>query len=173
MHPTVSARTASRLRSSRILGLTAILVLVAAPALADVYKWIDAQGAIHYTDRPPPADAKLVSVESGGGSHSQRPPPAPAPAAVTPTSPGAAPLPPPTPEQSARLKKSVDADVAGARAEQCKGAQERYQKYVGSRRIFREGASKERVYLSDAEADQERVNARREVEELCGEAPAQ
>ena len=172
MHPTVPATRASRLRSGRVLWLAATLTLVALPALADVYKWLDVQGNIHYSDRPPPADAKLLSVEAARGIVSQRPPPPPA-APPPSVAPGAVPLPPPTPEQANRLKKVVDADVAGARAEQCKGAQERYQKYVGSRRIFREGSNKERVYLTDAEADQERVNARREIEDLCGEAPAQ
>ncbi len=170
MHPTVPAPSPSRLRTGRVLWAAAALALVAVPAFADVYKWLDPQGRIHYTDRPPPPDAKLVSVEAGGGTHSQHAAPPPAPAAATPGGPQ---LPPPSPTEAARLKKSVDADVAGARAEQCKTAQEHYQKYVTSRKIFREGPNKERVYLTDAEADLERVSARRDVEELCGAAPAQ
>ena len=170
MHPTVPAPSPSRLRTGRVLWAAAALALLATPAFADVYKWLDPQGRIHYTDRPPPADAKLVSVEAGGGTHSQHAAPAPAGGAAAPA---AAPLPAPTPTEAARLKKSVDADVAGARAEQCKTAQEHYQKYVTSRRIFREGPHKERIYLPDAEADLARMNARRDVEELCGSAPAQ
>ncbi len=168
MHPTVPAPSPSRLRTGRVLWAAAALALVAVPALADVYKWLDPQGRVHYTDRPPPPDAKLVSVEAGGGTHGPHAVPAPA---ATPSA--GQQLPPPTPTEAARLKKSVDADVAGARAEQCKTAQEHYQKYVTSRKIFREGPNKERVYLTDAEADLERVNARRDVEELCGAAPAQ
>ena len=67
MHPTVPAIRTSRLRSGRVLWLAATLTLVALPALADVYKWLDVQGNIHYSDRPPPADAKLLSVEAARG----------------------------------------------------------------------------------------------------------
>jgi hypothetical protein len=39
-----------------------ILVLIAAlaamPANAELYKWVDADGNVHYTDTPPPASAK-------------------------------------------------------------------------------------------------------------------
>jgi hypothetical protein len=147
-----------------------LLIGASAPALADVYKWVDTQGHVHYSDLPPPGDAKLLSVEAGAGTRHTERPPAPA-AAPTPAAPAPAPLPPGTPKEMARLKQSVDTDVASTRAVQCKAAQDRYQGYVNSRRIFREGANKERVYLTDAEADSERINARREVEELCGDAP--
>jgi hypothetical protein len=159
---------------ARALWLAAGLVLLigaTTPADADVYKWVDTQGHVHYSDLPPPGDAKLLSVESGAGTHRGERPPAPAPTAAPPPAPVPIPLPPGTPKEMARLKQSVDTDVASTRAAQCKAAQERYQGYVNSRRIFREGANKERVYLSDAEADAERVNARREVEELCAHAP--
>ena len=169
MHPTAPVPSPSRFRAGRVLCLAAALALIAAPALADVYKWMDAQGRVHYTDRPPPTDGKLVSVETGGGTRGQHASPAPAAAPAPANAPQ---LPPPSPAEAARLRKTVDADVAGARAEQCKAAQEHYQKYVTSRKIFREGANKERVYLSDAEADAERVNARRDVEELCSGPPA-
>lgn len=160
-------------RSAHPLWLAAsftLLIGAMAPAAADVYKWADGQGHVHYSDLPPPGDAKLLSVEPGAGTrHVERAaPPAAAPAPASPTP---APLPPSTPQERARLKQSVDTDVASTRATQCKAAQEHYQSYVSSRRIFREGANKERVYLSDAEADAERINARREVEELCAEAP--
>jgi hypothetical protein len=175
MHPTAPIPSPSRHLAGRALCLAVALTLVAAPALADVYKWLDSQGRIHYTDRPPPADAKLLSVEAGGGTHSQRtaPTPTPPPAPAAQPAPAAPPpLPPQSAADAARTRKTVDADVAGARAEQCKTAQEHYQKYVTSRRIYREGPNQERIYLSDAEADAERVNARREVDEVCGGAPA-
>jgi len=141
----------------------ATLLAAAMPAAADVYKWLDPQGHTHYSDRPPPADAKLLSVEPGAGTHhAERAPPPAAPTAAAPAPASAA--------DAARLKQQVDADVASTRAAQCKAAQERYQNYVGSRRIFKEGANQERIYLSDAEAETERLNARRAVAELCGDA---
>jgi len=35
-----------------------VLALVAAPALAQMYRWVDEQGRVRYTDTPPPASAK-------------------------------------------------------------------------------------------------------------------
>lgn len=44
----------------RIL-LALVLVLQAFPAAAQLYRWTDASGRVHYTDTPPPADAKRVA----------------------------------------------------------------------------------------------------------------
>jgi glutaredoxin len=38
------------------------LALLAAPAMAGVYKWTDSQGRIHYSDTPPPA-AKATQLK--------------------------------------------------------------------------------------------------------------
>ncbi|GAA5179536.1 hypothetical protein GCM10025771_21810 [Niveibacterium umoris] len=49
--------------------LIAILCCAAAlPALAGVYKWVDANGKVHYSDQPPPsADASSVSITRPSG----------------------------------------------------------------------------------------------------------
>jgi len=39
------------------LALALLLVLTAQPAQAKMYKWVDAQGNVHYTDTPPPESA--------------------------------------------------------------------------------------------------------------------
>jgi hypothetical protein len=38
--------------------LTLVIVLAAMPAGAELYKWVDADGNVHYTDTPPPANAR-------------------------------------------------------------------------------------------------------------------
>lgn len=47
--------TGSSMAYSLVLAL--FLVLVAQPAQAKMYKWVDAQGNVHYTDTPPPESA--------------------------------------------------------------------------------------------------------------------
>ncbi len=54
--------------------------LAAGSAWAQTYKWTDARGRTHYTDTPPPADAKTVIekkmqanvVETSGGSYAEK-----------------------------------------------------------------------------------------------------
>jgi hypothetical protein len=141
-------------------------VCFAPPSEANVYKWKDVQGRIHYTDRPPPPDGVLISVEQTSNVHRND---APAPSRASTASP------PParsgneslSPAQQAQLRSSVQNDVSAAQGEQCKLAQERYQSYVKSRRLYKEGDNKERVYLSDAELEEARVNAKREMDEAC------
>lgn len=35
---------------------------------AEVYRWVDSAGSVHYTDRPPPASIKQVKTLSGKGN---------------------------------------------------------------------------------------------------------
>ncbi len=44
--------------------LALALLLCSAAASAQVYKWVDASGKTHYTDKPPPASAKQSQVKS-------------------------------------------------------------------------------------------------------------
>jgi len=67
-----------------------------------------------------------------------------------------------------RNAQAVKKDVNAARATQCKDAQDKYQKAVEARRVYRTGKDGEREYLSDTEADQLRLNARVEMDTACG-----
>lgn len=44
----------------RIAGLIALLAAALAVQAQPVYRWVDKQGKVHYSDQPPPADAKQV-----------------------------------------------------------------------------------------------------------------
>src|SRR5512134_1712616 len=45
------------------------VLLFAAPALAQTtYRWVDPEGKVHYSDKPPPAAAKDVKQRSMGGA---------------------------------------------------------------------------------------------------------
>jgi hypothetical protein len=65
-------------------------------------------------------------------------------------------------------RKAVQKDVAAVRVEQCKQAQDKYQKAVAARRVYRLNKAGEREYLSDAEMEQARIAARLEVDRTCG-----
>lgn len=143
---------------------------LATSADAAVYKWVDPQGRVHYSDRPPPPEGKLLSVDMSEHARGEPRPTASTPStasAPSGTSSSAA-----APGAPKSLKQAVDADVASAREERCKAAQDRYQMYIKSRRLYKEGPNKERIYLSDSELETERVNAKREADESCAGADA-
>jgi len=152
-------------RGALVLAAGMACAWLAAPATATVYKWSDAHGLIHYTDLPPPPDGKLISIDSTydrAKAQSARPEPARPRAPPRVRTPSAT--------EQAQLKQTVASDVANAQAGDCKQAQDRYQNYVRSRHLYKEGPNKERIYLTDAELETERVNAKREVDEACASA---
>lgn len=147
--------------------------LAAGAAAETVYKWVDGQGQIHYTDLPPrQSDARILGIvhnagvldeeesgddyddegddDSGNGATT-------APSGMTTT---------PEPPVSQAAMQAAQNDAAKAKVEQCKAAQDRYQRYVESRRLFREEGGK-RVYLSDQELAEARARAKQAVDDYC------
>ncbi|MCC7461047.1 MAG: hypothetical protein IT480_01155 [Gammaproteobacteria bacterium] len=74
----------------------------------------------------------------------------------------------PSPAAVAATRQVVQQDMDEARAEACKKARERYQQSLTVRRIYRTNKDGEREYLSDAEADQLRMNSKLGMDEACG-----
>jgi hypothetical protein len=135
-------------------------------ALADVYRSVDAQGHVLYSDTPSPG-AERVRVTS----NSQR-------LAAQTSAPAGNPRPTaPSTSKSAdsihdqiekdEAARTVQHEVAQTRADQCKKAQDQYQQSIQARRIYNTDASGERQYLSDAEAEQARVNAKVAMDDAC------
>jgi hypothetical protein len=146
-----------------ILSLGALVVLVAsAMAQADVYRWVDAQGEVHYSDRWVPGSV-LIKVERSRAT----------PQAVSNTRAAeqnrlAVTNDRINAQQAQNLdSRAVQRDVQEARTTQCKEAKEQYEKSIQARRIFRTGKDGEREYLSDAEADEWRLKARADMQEAC------
>jgi len=155
--------------------LASLLAGLAAVATAEtVYKWVDSSGQVHYTDLPPrQGDAKILSVyqkESGmsdeeesdngdysdeGDSDAQG-----SQQSGEPTT--------PEPPVSDEAMQSAANDAAKAEVEQCKAAQDRYQRYIESRRLFRETTDGKREYLTDKELTEARGRAKQAVDDYCG-----
>jgi hypothetical protein len=159
------------LRSAAMLRPVIITALIAAGlcsvAHADVYRWVDDKGQPHYTDRWVPG-SQLIS--------SSRPHAQSAPDTST-SDPGKAVN---TANQraddKAAAKKNADAakaDAAKLGQEQCKQAKERYQKAIEARRIYKpaQPGDTDRVFMSDAETDTYRAQARSDVTVACGSPP--
>ena len=149
---------------------TALLFLVAALAFAGsalasetIYKWTDADGNVHYGDRPSgaPSEERLVltyqrtdqtavqgRIQARLDRQAER--------------------------DEARAQREEDkqeaADEAAAAAERqqaCADARDRLDAYLESRRLYRTDANGERVYLDDAARDEAQRKAAEKVTELC------
>ncbi len=161
---------------SRISRVFAALVLTGIGAVAaaeTVYKWVDGAGQVHYTDLPPrQGDAKILGMyqqESGdideegagddyaaGGNDDGGAPDASSDVLGT-----------PEPPVSDAAMAAAEADALKAKVEQCKLAQDRYQRYIESRRLFRETADGKRQYLTDKELTEARARAKQAVDDHC------
>jgi hypothetical protein len=124
-------------------------------ARADVYKSVDAQGQVHYSDQWSPGAELMKGMQT-----------VPGPAAAAPTKP--ADNTPPPPRVDEKTTQAVQADVAAAQAEQCKQAKDAYDKAIHARHLYRDGKDGAREYLSDTDADQQRVQMRQAMDTACG-----
>src|SRR5262245_31233524 len=146
----------------RILAIAGALLGLASVAQADVWRWTDPNGTIHYSDNWVPGST-LVKTDSKNGYSESAPSSASAPSSSN----GAA----PTPSEQAeaqRNQRQVAEDMAKAKADQCKKATENYQKAIQSRRIYQGKPGGEREYLSDKDADAYRLQLLNARKEACG-----
>lgn len=107
-----------------------ILAAAAAPAFAQVFKWVDERGVTHYGERPP-SGAKATEVQDKLAS----PPPSRAPASPAPkgetrasksgepiANPGPTGVPPPSPAPAAKAPLTPQEQQAAARKAECDSA---------------------------------------------------
>ena len=141
--------------------LLTLAALAAGNAVADVYMYKDEKGNTQYTDKPPLLPAERLNVQSqrtdtvAAQERSQ--------AAVQRTNSNA----PPAAGNSTADKRAAAETTAKDKAERCIKARERYDKYMNSPRLFEEGKDGERRYLTDAELDAARNQAKVSMEAMC------
>ena len=138
--------------------LCAALLAWSGLASAFVYKWVDAEGKIHYGDRPPDGvHAELVDLLGTHESRAGRPNSGtPAPDSKT-----------AAPDAGDATKKAVEEDVATAHEKQCADAQARYKQLIEGRKLYKTGADGERQYLTSDEIDAMRLSAKQDVDTNC------
>ncbi|HEX3835975.1 MAG TPA: DUF4124 domain-containing protein [Steroidobacteraceae bacterium] len=142
----------------RISIALAALAAVVTAANADVYKTVDAQGQVHYSDQWS-LGAELIKSDHSHSVPGPAEAPAPGPNDHT-LAPDAG---------KAAAAKQVQSDMAALHAEQCKQLKEQYDKVMRARRIYQPGgdSSAPKQYMSDADADAERVKTRQAMDEAC------
>lgn len=144
--------------------VAALLLLTAGTQASEVYKTTDAQGRPIYTDKPVslPAERIGVKTSSTDPADAQRryddemKQMTSADAASEATTARSA--------EAQKAREMTDED----RARRCQDARQRYESYLTARRLYEPGsADGERRYLSDAEIDAARADAKQLVDEFC------
>ena len=150
---------------------TIALILGAAlstAAASEIYKWVDAEGNVHYGDRPTGDGTTAQTRIERVAIASRRTSTAQVQSGV-----------------QARLDREAernDARAAAAeaqeeadklraeaedRAEKCTAYRERLERFVTSRRLYRVDDSGERQYLDDSQIEAARAKVQEQVEEYC------
>jgi hypothetical protein len=159
----------------RLLVLGSMLVFTAL-ASAQMYRWVDKDGRVHYTATPPPAGVKARTLQAPVAP----PPPVSDDAAKDAGAKDArkGPLTPAEQEQEFRKrrleaqkaaeKEALAAKEAETKRENCTRAREALATFESGQRISRANAQGERYYLDDNAHAREADAARRAVQDWCG-----
>ena len=154
------------MRHSTILAAIAGALICAAAQAGDVYKYVDERGNTLYTDKPLPG---AVRVSTG----TQRPPEVAQQAYATQQAAANRQLGDSNQritdaQSNQRIAATVAKDLEATRADRCKKARADYQTSIQSRRMYNEDKDGKRTYLNDAQLSQQRVEAAKQVEAICG-----
>jgi uncharacterized protein DUF4124 len=149
------------------LVLSVLLLGLAPQTYAQLYKWVDSEGHVHYTDTPPPPDArqdqKLNIKKNEPGSTAT-------PAGEAPAGPQS------TAEKELDFKKrKVEQEQTQAKSaqkdkemqEQCENARRRLYTYQDAGRIYTIDEKGERVYPEDSERQRYIDEARGDIAKYC------
>jgi hypothetical protein len=168
-------------RMNRSFIVLAACLLPALPAGAQMYKWTDADGKVHYSDQPPPDSAKQSSTLA------KPRPAAPAAAPATPaegkpdaaSKPDTASKPRSVAEQEmefrkrrlekaeADAKRQKEAEQAKEKQRNCEVAKQRVAQLQAGGRITKSAPNGEHVFMEDAEIARELVDARKTADSWC------
>ncbi len=139
--------------------IVAASALAATASLADVYKWTDASGRVHYSDKPRTVAAEKLKVRSARTDYQRLE--ADRQAAIERAEVEA--------EEAVKSaeKEARQAEVERVRTENCERARRNLNRVNAAQRLYEVEANGERRYLSEAEIESRRQSARDDVATYC------
>lgn len=145
------------------IAITLILVMAGTAIAGDIYKWTDEEGNVHFGDKPVGEQPERLAIQSNptDPARIQAMAQARRDAAAKAAEEAAA------AESEGPSEEELQA-AANERAQKCTTYRAQLQKYVTSRRLYREDESGERVYLDEGEMQAAREKVESRVEEFCG-----
>lgn len=147
-----------------LLGLAVLALTTGSAAMAnEIYKWTDENGNVHYGDRPSGSATEqrmaLSYRRTDTGSLQQRVKSHADSVAARQERKAAA-----AEEAKAADEKAAE---AAANAKKCDGYRAQLETFVQSRRLYREDANGERVYLDEAQTQEARTRVENLIAENC------
>jgi hypothetical protein len=145
--------------------LLILLMLASTNTFAAISKWVDAQGQVHYSDRPPPPDEKSETLRSASGAQDSASSSVDATKTIV--------------EREAELKKdkaekqsAADKSAQKKAAEDalkanCANTQENLRSLQSGERIMEINANGERSYIDDAQRQQRIDKAQQAISNYC------
>jgi len=156
----------------RIVSSIVLVLLATTSAYCEVYKWIDPDGTVHYSDQAPQGavQEQTLGIKSGtSGTEAPRTEKA-APKSAAPKT---------YIEQDAEFRKrQVEAEAKRAKEEKaladakdrqqnCEHARSSLQSLQSGQRVVKYNEKSERVYIEDNEREREIANAQKGVDSWC------
>lgn len=149
-----------------------LLLLISENSFAELNKWVDESGKVHYSDQPPPTTVKAKTLRSTSGS-----------AAITSASGVAAASAPAAPktiaEREAELKKAQkekkeaadkaakEQSDADANKANCNAAQQNLRTLQSGVRMMEIDAKGERSFMGDEQRQQRITKAQQDISTFC------
>lgn len=145
---------------------------------AEIYKWKDKNGAIRYSDTPPPSNVKQEAI---GGKKVVSPTGKEPLTSIENTPPAKVsdlPTAPVNSEDAAATQRQRNAEAeknnkqekeaeAKRKAENCKAAKANFETYTQGGRIYKMNEKGEREYVNDAGLEEGKAKAQQEINENC------
>ena len=162
------------MKSLHLLLVLVVFSLTATLSHAEIYKWKDKNGAIRYSDTPPPSNIKQEALSGKKTVQATGKEPLTAVAAPTKEVPKesmnkedeAAKQRQRNAEAEKRNKQEKEAE-AKRKAENCKAARANFETYKQGGRVYKMNEKGEREYLDDKELTEGKAKAQSEIDENC------
>lgn len=150
-------------RYSLLLAVTAALLTGATAMAGEIYTWIDKDGGVHYEDRPiadtPIERVQIVSRNTDNTAVKARVDERLQAKAIIQQVASEAP-----PEMSRQDRRAEQEKRQG----KCQEYRSRLERFLRSRRLYKEGESGEREYLDEAATLAARDRVQGQIKEYCG-----
>lgn len=150
-------------RIALIFVSAAAMLAVGSTIAGEIYKWTDADGNVHYVDRPTgdPSEQRVSVVSRSTNNSSVK-------ASIDARRDREA-----AREEKRASRAEAEKEAAQAKADeekrqqQCQTYRAQLESYLQSQRLYREDESGERVYLEEAEMLEARAKVQDKIQETC------